>query len=204
MDIGSILLGLAVLILAAFLISQPLLDRRQQRQQTLSEADLLREQRDRLLSTLRDLDFDQASGKIQEEDYTPLRAKLVAEGAAVLKKLDELRPAAPARLESQLEQAIAARRKAHLPMAPTAADEIERAIAARRRGKAPTAPAMANVTTTDEVEQAIAARRKPRPAAKSGDKVYCPQCGQAALSGDKYCAKCGAKLPDAPSTKDSA
>jgi hypothetical protein len=198
MDIGSILLGVAVLVLAAFLISQPLLDRGQQRAKTLSEADRLREHRDQLLVTLRDLDFDHASGKIQDEDYNPLRAKLVAEGAAVLKQLDELRPAASDRLESQLEQAIAARRQrpvaAVAPAAP--ADDLERAIAARRRGTAPaagpTSPAPA-----DDIEQAIAARRKVRPAAESGAKIYCPQCGQAALAGDKFCAKCGAKLPGA-------
>jgi hypothetical protein len=201
MDIGSILIGLAALILVAFLVSQPLLDRRQQREKKSSEADLLRERRDRILLTLRDLDFDHASGKVQEEDYAPLRAKLVAEGATVLKQLDELTPAAPARLESQLEQAIAARRHGHTAAAAGAtaalapADDIERAIAARRRGQTPAA---------EDIERAIAARRKPRPAGGGGEAIYCPQCGQAALAGDKFCAKCGAKLPSAPSTKDSS
>jgi len=196
MDIGAILIGLAVLIGVAFLISQPLIDGRQQREKTPSEAELLQEQRDRVLTTLRDLDFDHASGKMQDEDYTPLRAKLVTEGAAVMKRLDELQGAAPAGLETELEQAIAARRHARAPAALAAGeDDIERAVAARRRGRAPAAP---RIGDEDDVERAIAARRKPRAAATSGnDKIYCSQCGQAALPGDKFCAKCGAKLPGA-------
>jgi hypothetical protein len=205
MDIGAILIGLAALILVVFLVSQPLLNWRQRREETLSEADRLRDERDRILTTLRDLDFDHASGKVVEEDYAPLRASLVAEGAAVLKQLDELKPAGDAPLEDQLEQAIAAHRhKAGAGSAPAEsaayADEAERAIAARRRRPAPVA-----APDADEVEQAIAARRRrSRPAAGGGGKVYCSQCGQAALPGDKFCAKCGAKLLGALSTKDSA
>jgi hypothetical protein len=198
MDIGSILIGLAVLLFVAFLVSQPLLDQRQQRANALSEADRLREQRDRILATLRDLDFDHASSKIQEQDYATLRAKLVADGAAVLKQLDEVAPALPSRLENKVEQAIAARRQRPVPAAADDAG-LERAIAARRRGTAQ-APAAA----VDDIEQAIAARRKVRPAAASGEAVFCPKCGQAALAGDKFCAKCGTPLPGALSTKDSA
>ncbi len=204
MDIGAILIGLAVLIGVAFLIGQPLIDGRQQREKTSSEADLLQEQRDRVLTTLRDLDFDHASGKMQDEDYTPARAKLVAEGAAVMKRLDELKGAAPAGLEVELEQAIAAHRHARAPTAPTdGEDDIERAVAARRRERTPAAP---RIGDEDDVERGIAARRRrPRAAATGADDMaYCSQCGQAALPGDKFCAKCGAKLPGAPAMKDSA
>ncbi len=203
MDIGAILIGLAVLIGVAFLVSGPLVDRRQQREKTLSEAERLREQRDRILTTLRDLDFDHASGKIQEEDYTPLRAKLVADGADVMKQLDELEAAAPAGLETELEQAIAAHRHSHAPAAPAGGeDDIERAVAARRRGRTPAAPQAAK---GDDIERAVAARRQSRLAARGGDEmIRCPQCGQAALPTDIFCAKCGSKLPGAPATKDSA
>jgi hypothetical protein len=216
MDIGAILIGLAALILVVFLIGQPLMDGRQRGEKTLSEADRLRDQRDQILVTLRDLDFDHASGKVLEEDYAPLRASLVAEGAAVLKQLDELKPAGPAPLEDQLEQAVAARRHGaeadRAPAGSTAsdasaeADAVERAVAARRRRPAPAAsPAGGTSAEADAVEQAIAARRqRSRSAAASSEKVYCSQCGQAALPGDKFCAKCGAKLLGAPSTKDPA
>ncbi len=206
MDIGAILIGLAVLILVVFLVSQPLMDRRQRREKTVSEADRLGDERDRILTTLRDLDFDHASGKVLEEDYAPRRASLVAEGAAVLKQLDELKPASPAPLEDEVEQAIAARRHAAGASSAPAqaavyADEAERAIAARRRRQVPAA-----APDADAVEQAIAARRRRSgPAASGGGKVYCSQCGQPALPSDKFCAKCGAKLRGAPSTmKDSA
>jgi len=216
MDIGAILIGLAALILVVFLVSQPLVDRRQAREKTLSEADRLRDERDRILTALRDLDFDHASGKVLEEDYAPLRASLVAEGAAVLKQLDELKPPVPAaaqptgaQLEDQLEQAIATRRHGAgagtAPADSAIADEAERAIAARRRRSAPGASTMADSpASADAVEQAIAARRRRSRAAADGAKVYCSQCGQAAFPGDKFCAKCGAPLRTAPATKDSA
>ncbi len=207
MDIGAILIGLAALIVVAFLVSQPLIERRQPREKTVNEADRLRDERDRILTTLRDLDFDHASGKVLEEDYAPRRASLVAEGAAVLKQLDELKPASPAPLENEVEQAIAARRHAKgagsAPAEAAAyADEAERAIAARRRRQAPAAAP----DEGDAAEQAIAARRRrSRPAASGGERVYCSQCGQPALPSDKFCARCGAKLLGAPSsTKDSA
>lgn len=113
MDIGSLLIGLALLIGVAFFIIQPFLERRALREKPVTEAEALTAERESLLIALRDLDFDYATGKITTEDYTPQRAELVARGVAVLKQLDALgvsTAAAPA--EDEIERAIAQRRRA--------------------------------------------------------------------------------------------
>ena len=94
MDIGSVFLGLALGLLIVFIVAQPFLEGQGVREKKLSETDALITEREQLLTALRDLDFDHATGKITEEDYAPQRAQLVAQSAAVLKQLDDLLPTA--------------------------------------------------------------------------------------------------------------
>jgi len=175
MDIGSILLGLALLIAVAFIVAQPFIEPRREQVAEAGEADQLRQQRDKLLVTLRDLDFDHALGKIQTEDYTPLRAGLVAEGAAVLKQLEALGQSQPQPVASdkdwdaKIEQAIVARRKAH----PAATGAVCPSC---------NAPVKAGDRFCPRCGVALDRR--------------CPQCGTVAQAGDRFCAKCGARLPD--------
>jgi hypothetical protein len=205
MDIGAILIGLALLIVVAFIVAQPLLGEHASRVPELGEADRLKQERDQLLATLRDLDFDYALGKILEEDYTPMRADLVGRGATVLKQLEAAGPAsashAPVNSDSEIEKAIAARResrpKAASPAAqpPTALDDdIEHAIAARRHSPSktlgPACPHCGAPTGPDD-------RFCPRCGATL--QLSCPHCGTAAQAGDQFCAKCGTKLPTTPS-----
>jgi len=165
MDIGSLLLSLALLLLVGFIVARPILEQRGAREKEISRADQLVAERESLLTALRDLDFDHATGKISDEDYAPQRAQLVAQGVAVLKQLDALRPA--------LREDTA-----------SAADEIERAVAARRKTRAA-------ATVEDQIEAEVAARRKPVPAANA---VICPNCGASAQPGDRFCPKCGQTL----------
>ncbi len=169
MDTGSILVGVAVVLLVAWVVAQPLLERRARHPAVAGEAERLKLQRDRLLVALRDLDFDHTLGKIQEADYTPLRAQLVAEGAAVLKQLEGLGE----------------------PSEEEAADLAEQAIAAHRQARAAGQTSTPAETPEDEVERAIAARRKARAAGKAG---ACPHCGAAVQPGDSFCPRCGATL----------
>src|SRR3990172_11690320 len=90
MDFGSILLGLALLLLAGFIVARPLIDGERPHEAEATPADSLLAERDNLLTALRDLDFDHATGKIADEDYTPQRAQLVARGVSVLKELEAL------------------------------------------------------------------------------------------------------------------
>ncbi len=161
MDLGSLLVGLALLLAVAFYVAQPILEGRGVREKPVTPAERLAAERETVLNALRDLDFDHATGKIANEDYEPQRAALVAQGIAILKLIET---AQPARSTEAVEQAVAPRRKGR---AGRSLDEqIEAEIEARRRAAAPAEGA-------------------------------CPKCGTPAKPGDKFCAKCGAQLPEA-------
>ena len=122
MDLGTIFFGLALIVIVAFLVARPLIERRGPREKAADPASHLAAERETLLAALRDLDFDHATGKINTEDYTAQRAQLVAQGVNVLKNMDRLRaggrPAGataelqtPVDLEAQIEARVAARRR---------------------------------------------------------------------------------------------
>lgn len=114
MDPGSIMIGLALALLVGAYVAQPLfmgegvasasaLERR------LSE---LYAARDRVLTTLQELDMDFALGKLLEEDYRQQRQVLVLEGAEILRSIDEVQAEAGAEvgspdLEAEIEKAVA-------------------------------------------------------------------------------------------------
>jgi hypothetical protein len=180
MDIGSIFLILALLLLVGVFVSRPFFSK----QETISQVELaagdheisaLLAERDRLLNALAELDFDNALGKIPAEDYPVQRQVLVAQGVQVLRRLDELQPATGEALlvEDRIEAAIAARR-------------LETAPAVVRSGGNGNGAA----TPDDEIERLLASRRRERQDKAAG---FCPQCGGPVQRGDKFCPKCGAR-----------
>jgi hypothetical protein len=128
MDLGALFLTLAVLFLVAAYLYTPFL-RGYGRRVTHEEHELssLMAERDRVLSSLQELDFDFKLGKIPEEDYPAQRNSLLEKGADVLRKIDSLgekyglsadRAKSPKNgggkgkpTDEQLESMIAARRK---------------------------------------------------------------------------------------------
>ncbi|MCS6911205.1 MAG: hypothetical protein NZM11_11675, partial [Anaerolineales bacterium] len=62
MDIGSVLIGMALLIGVAFFVLQPFLEQRALREKRVTEVEALNAEREALLIALRDLDFDHATG----------------------------------------------------------------------------------------------------------------------------------------------
>ena len=129
MDIGSVLLILALFILTALYVGRPLYDRGSTISHPLeSEFSALLAERDRILTAISELDFDHTLGKIPAEAYPLRRGQLVQRGAEVLRQLDEYEEGVPAadsasaRLESALEAG---------PVSPD--DDLEAVIAARRR-----------------------------------------------------------------------
>lgn len=175
MDIGSILLFLALLILVGIFVTRPLFERRAVAVDTDSaevqhELSALLAERDRILTTLEELDFDHIMGKIPAEDYPIQRALLLREGAQVLRRLDELEQRAPAGdLEARLEKAIAERRAA-----------VQREVSTPSAGG-----------DDEQVEALLAARRRARQAKSAG---FCPQCGRPIQISDRFCPRCGRKL----------
>lgn len=91
MDLGSLLVILALGLIAAVFITQPLFESRglgvTKEERRLSE---LQAERDRVLAMLQELDMDHAMAKILREDYQSQRSALVARGADVLKAIDDL------------------------------------------------------------------------------------------------------------------
>jgi hypothetical protein len=184
MDIGSLFLLLALLLLIGLFIARPLFDRKGVA--VTPEADLkehelstLLAERDRVLTALEELDFDNALGKIPEGDYPGQRERLLMQGAEVLRKLDELDEGiSVAEVEQRIEAAIAERRSAIV-------DKGEAAVAEK--------PTAIIVDADDEVEMQLAARRRARQDKSAG---FCPNCGRPVQKSDSFCPKCGHALTE--------
>lgn len=182
MDIGSIFLLLALLVVIGLFIARPLLDREAiiitpEEDQKEHEISTLLAERDRILTALEELDFDNALGKIPSEDYTIQRARLVKQGAEVLRKLDEFNgDTSDAAIERRIEEAIAERR-----LTTSGAGEAE--VIQGSQGFI--------VDADDEVEVQLAARRRARQDKSAG---FCPQCGRPVQQSDRFCPKCGYAL----------
>lgn len=182
MDIGSILLILALLLLVGLYVSRPFVNRAVESKESTLEASAadhersaLLAERDRILNALQELDFDYALGKIPEEDYPEQRARLLAKGADVLRQLDSLMSGSSEDAETRLEAAVAARR----------ADSGQVAIANGRK---------LTPGGDDELEKMLADRRRARTHKAAG---FCPQCGGPVQKSDRFCPKCGGKIDGA-------
>lgn len=173
MEIGAIFLLLALLVLIGMYLYAPFISRgRRAAIRETREVSSLMAERDRVVNSLQELDFDFSLGKIPAEDYPAQRASLLQKGAEVLKMLDEIA----------------------LTPSPTPAghrdgaeDRIEKAVAARRAD----ASAQAAEPSDDDIESMIAARRKERRNKSAG---FCPKCGKPVLVSDRFCPSCGKSL----------
>lgn len=175
MELTAIFFSLAVLILVAMYLYAPFMERRARRV-TEEEHDLsaLLAERDRVINSLQELDFDFKLGKVPEEDYPVQRASLVQKGADILRKIDALAPTLPYGSDAGNDgQDTEAR--------------LERAIAARRADSAVT---QAKVTDED-LEVLISSRRKGRTNKSAG---FCPRCGKPVMVTDRFCPSCGKSL----------
>ena len=115
MDLASILVVLAMMLLAAAFISRPLArDEGRPVEEGERRLSALYAEQDQVLALLYELDTDFAMGKILPEDYQRQRAERLTRGADVLKEIDQLGAQAPASgdgregdLEAQLEKEVA-------------------------------------------------------------------------------------------------
>ena len=176
MDIGSIFLILGLLVIVAIFISRPFFEHSTSGASRAGhEQSSLLAERDRLLDTLQELDFDYALGKIPEADYPVQRDALVQQGAQILRLLDEYQAEVPDQAaEARLEAAIAARRVQTAPQPASTNGAAIRLVAA---------------SPDDNLEALIANRRRARSEKSSG---FCPQCGKPIQQSDRFCPKCGA------------
>lgn len=89
MEIPSIFIGLILLGVSVGFVSLPFQQKQRKGLKTAKSHAQTVERRDALLSALRDLDFDFKTGKVSEEDYTPLRTNLLAEAAQYIEQEQE-------------------------------------------------------------------------------------------------------------------
>jgi hypothetical protein len=168
MQLTAIFFTLAILILVAIYLYAPFMERRARRvTEEEHELSALMAERDRVINSLQELDFDFKLGKIPEEDYPTQRSSLLQKGADILRRIDSIAPQ-PASVQD-------------------ADARIEKAIAARRADASVTKPEVSD----DDVESMIAARRKARRQKSSG---FCPKCGKPVMVSDRFCPSCGKSL----------
>jgi len=105
MEISSILIGLILFGASLFFVSAPFRKKYRKDAQIPKLHVKKEERREVVLSALRDLDFDFKTGKVDEEDYTPLRAQLMVEAAQYIKQQQEE--------DKKLETLIQTRRAMH-------------------------------------------------------------------------------------------
>jgi hypothetical protein len=168
MDIGVIFLFLAVLVVTVFFIARPFLEKRPPAVAAGGhELSSLMAERDSIITTLQELDFDNSLGKIPAEDYPLQRAALLQHGAEVLKKIDLLSPktASSGDAEKRIEAAIAARRADSAMQVSQSSGDLD-----------------------DDLESLIAARRSERKEKSGG---FCSNCGRPILASDRFCPHCG-------------
>jgi hypothetical protein len=173
MDINALFFTLAILVLVGMYLYTPLVEGRA-RQVTEEEHELsaLLAERDRVLNSLQELDFDFKLGKIPGEDYPLQRVNLLQKGADILRKLDELTPDnTQIDTETRIERAITERRADSVPVEGTSN---------AKRG-----------LTDDDLESMIAARHRSRKEKSAG---FCPKCGKPVMISDRFCPSCGKAL----------
>lgn len=168
MQLTAIFFTLAVLIFVAIYLYAPFMERRARRvTEEEHELSALMAERDRVINSLQELDFDFKLGKIPEDDYPIQRTNLLQKGADILRQIDAIAPQ---------------------PTSVQAADaRIEKAIAARRADASVVKPEIDD----EDVESMIAARRKARKEKSSG---FCPKCGKPVMVSDRFCPSCGKSL----------
>ena len=168
MQLTAIFFSLAILILVGIYLYAPFMERRARRvTEEEHELSTLMAERDRVINSLQELDFDFKLGKIPEEDYPAQRTGLLQKGADLLRKIDSIAP--------------------QLVSAQDADARIEKAIVARRAD----ASVIRAEPSDDDLESMIQARRKGRREKSSG---FCPKCGKPVMVSDRFCPSCGKSL----------
>ncbi len=168
MEPAAIFLLLIVLAFVVLFVTRPFFERRRARAAGSGhELSSLLAERERLLTALQELDFDQSLGKIPAEDYPAQRAALLQRGAEVLRQLDVLTPSTSLRTGPIAGQTSGKKRRTRSAPEPTAS------------------------LSDDDLEDLLAKRRNGRKDKTAG---FCPKCGKPVLQSDVFCPSCGSSL----------
>lgn len=131
MTTGSILLGVAILLLVVLFVARPLIQRAPVTPLPRTSRQRLLAQKEALLTEISSLDFDYETGKLPPELYQHQRAVMVAEAAAILEQLDSLPQVVIA--DAEIEAAITQLR-GQAPAAPVVAPPVAVAVSGTGNG----------------------------------------------------------------------
>jgi len=162
MEIGALLLLLAVLTLVVLFVARPFPPRLLRTVKQDQKTSALLAEREQILDAVQELDFDNSLGKIPSGEYEGQRSLLLQKGAAVLRQLDERNGIRATSAETRLEAEIASRR--------------------------PDAGSKRSQLLDEDLEDLIAKRRGARNQKARG---FCPKCGKPVLASDRFCPSCG-------------
>lgn len=90
MDLGSLFIISALLLLTVFFVFRPFSEPSPEKAVNGDDLFRLIDERERILANLRELDFDFNMGKIPAEDYPKIREQLMQRGAEILRQFDQL------------------------------------------------------------------------------------------------------------------
>lgn len=105
MTIGSVLLGVALLLVVLLYLTRPFLQHEEEGKAPKTQRQQLLDQKEATMTQILSLDFDFETGKVPQGLYQQQRAELVAEAAVILEQLDTM-PQAEA-VDAEIEAAIA-------------------------------------------------------------------------------------------------
>ena len=169
-SIGSILLGLALLGLVGLYVARPLLKTGPRSKQKLTTYQALTAQKEAILTQIRSLDFDNATGKLTDADYQKTREEFMVSAEAIFRQLDELEENDGTAELVDGERITSSRSDLEI--------DIETAVARRR-----------TQSTVQALESSVT-----QSGSDNGKTRYCPECGRPTDPDDKFCANCGQKL----------
>jgi hypothetical protein len=125
----AILLLMGVLVLVGIYVAQPFTKHWRVKEQSPLQVSSLLAERERALTALIELDFDNVIGKIPAEEYSTQRASLILKGSDILRQLDEIQGTQPTQVHKLLEPTAAEQN------APDLSDEDLEDLVAKRRSK---------------------------------------------------------------------
>lgn len=179
MEIGAILFSLAMLLLVAAYVLQPLAGSgRGGYRDSNRELSALQAERDRVLDSIQEIDMDHSMGKVSEEDYQRQRQALALEGAEILRKIDKLQLSLDAE-----------------PRGKTPEIELEAAVA-ELRGKSSVESRELEAAGTEARGKSSAPSPQKAQGASDPIEVACPTCGEGIVRRDRFCSNCGEALEE--------
>ena len=135
-----------------------------------SELHSLIAKRDTIYAAIKDLEFEQQTSKLSDEDYQSLRHKLELEAAEVLKDLNELK---------------SGRKKPRKSRKSKASEKSSKQATITSSLKSPSCPSCG---------AAVSLEARFCPSCGLSLQRNCPKCGSVYQASDNYCPECGAKI----------